>query len=336
MSKIENVSAKSGRTTKKNLSWTDEETALLLQVIIDYKSSKAALGLDWETVKSKYDDICERLQSRYPKERDEIDPEEYPHYTDPSVITKEKIIPKIKLIKTQYRKAVDSGRRSGGSRVVQALYKECTEIWAGSPAVESLPNGIESNMPTASCASHSTLDEDSDFAIDLYPSSANRTEDLENQGNSTKEGAEVSGIDVASKPKSMKDKRRSLLEHLKRKKDEKLTKRLSVDAQLLDMAQQEIAIKRRAMEKMEEGEAKHEETMKMLTNNMTALTNVIANGFSMLQGLMYQPRFVIPPHVQGNNGMPSYGQHQPPPTNDNVSNETYTGESMLRRVFAEL
>ena len=90
MSKIENVSAKSGRTTKKNLSWTDEETALLLQVIIDYKSSKAALGLDWETSKSKYDDICERLQSRYPKERDEIDPEEYPHYTDPSVITREK------------------------------------------------------------------------------------------------------------------------------------------------------------------------------------------------------------------------------------------------------
>ena len=95
MSKIENVSAKSGRTTKKSLSWTDEETALLLQVIIDYKSSKAALGLDWETFKSKYDDICERLQSRYPKERDESDPEEYPHYTDPSVITREKITPKI-------------------------------------------------------------------------------------------------------------------------------------------------------------------------------------------------------------------------------------------------
>ena len=78
MSTIENVSAKSGRTNKKNLSWTDEETALLLQVIIDYKSSNAALGLNWETIKSKYDDICERLQSRYPKERDEIDLERIP------------------------------------------------------------------------------------------------------------------------------------------------------------------------------------------------------------------------------------------------------------------
>ena len=63
---------------------------------------------------------------------------------------------------------------------------------------------------------------------------------------------------------------------------------------------------------MEEGEAKHEESMKTLTNNMTALSNVIANGFGMLQGLMYQPRFVITPHLQGNHGMPSYGQHQHP------------------------
>ena len=78
MSTTENVSAKSGRTNKKNLSWTDEETALLLQVIIDYKSSNAALGLNWETIKSKYDNICERLQSRYPKERDEIDLERIP------------------------------------------------------------------------------------------------------------------------------------------------------------------------------------------------------------------------------------------------------------------
>ena len=112
MSTIEKVSAKSGRSTKKNLPWTDEETALLLQVIIDYKSSKAALGLDWETIKSKYDDICERLQSLYPKERDEIDLEEYPNCSDPPVVTMKKIIPKIKLIKGQYRKAVDSSTRS--------------------------------------------------------------------------------------------------------------------------------------------------------------------------------------------------------------------------------
>ena len=135
------------------------------------------------------------------------------------MITKEKIIPKMKLIKTQYRKAVDTGRRSEGSRIVQAMYKECTEIWAGSPAVESLPNGIESSMPTTSCPSYSISDEDSDFAIDLNPNSDNTTEDLENLGNFTREGAEVAGIDVASKPKSMKDKRRSLLEHYQHKQE---------------------------------------------------------------------------------------------------------------------
>ena len=160
------------------------------------------------------------------------------------------------MIKAQYRKAVDSVRRSGGSRIVQALYKECTEIWAGSPAVESLPNEIESSMPTTSCVSHPTSGEGSDFAIDLSPSSANTTGDLENLGNVTREGAKIAGIDVASKPKSMKDKRRSLLEHLKRKKDEKLTKPLSLGDQVLDMTLVEIALKRRAMEKNGRGRSK--------------------------------------------------------------------------------
>lgn len=90
------------------------------------------------------------------------------------------------------------------------------------------------------------------------------------------------------------------------------------------------------MEKMDEGEKKHEETMKMLANNMTALTNVISNGFGMLQGLMYQQRFVIQLHVQGNHGLSPYGHQQPPPTHDNANNEKYSSESMMRRVFAEL
>ncbi len=59
----ESTPAKTGNKAKNNFSWTDEESALLLQIIIDYKSNKTALGLDWETIKSKYEDICERMIS---------------------------------------------------------------------------------------------------------------------------------------------------------------------------------------------------------------------------------------------------------------------------------
>ena len=49
--------------SSKTFSWTDEETSLLLQVVIDYKASKTATGLDWETVKNRYEDITERFQA---------------------------------------------------------------------------------------------------------------------------------------------------------------------------------------------------------------------------------------------------------------------------------
>ena len=38
---------------EKNCVWTDEETTLLVQMIIDYKAYKAADVLDWESVKKK-------------------------------------------------------------------------------------------------------------------------------------------------------------------------------------------------------------------------------------------------------------------------------------------
>ena len=43
--------SKDSKKPEKNFVWTDEETALLVQVIIDYKAYKAADGLDWESVK---------------------------------------------------------------------------------------------------------------------------------------------------------------------------------------------------------------------------------------------------------------------------------------------
>ena len=41
---------------KKEFQWSDDEAELLLSVTLDYKVSKAAEGVDWESVKSKYSD----------------------------------------------------------------------------------------------------------------------------------------------------------------------------------------------------------------------------------------------------------------------------------------
>ena len=44
----------------KIFQWTEEETALLLEVIHDYKTAKLMSSQDWETVRSKYHDIKDR------------------------------------------------------------------------------------------------------------------------------------------------------------------------------------------------------------------------------------------------------------------------------------
>ena len=43
-----------------------------------------------------------------------------------------------------FKKAIDSGRRSGGGRIVTTFYEECFAIWCGSPTVECTKHGIES------------------------------------------------------------------------------------------------------------------------------------------------------------------------------------------------
>lgn len=75
---------------KENFTWTDEELRLLLDVINDYKAEKASSGLDWETVKNKYEHIRMKFTERYPNDGTEG----FPNGEDASVFTKERILSK--------------------------------------------------------------------------------------------------------------------------------------------------------------------------------------------------------------------------------------------------
>ncbi len=50
----------------KNFTWSDEEINLLLNVVIDYKARKAGEGVNWETVRSKYEDVTKIFLEKYP------------------------------------------------------------------------------------------------------------------------------------------------------------------------------------------------------------------------------------------------------------------------------
>lgn len=45
--------------------WTDEEVGLLLQVTLNYKTTKFQENIDWESCQSKYADICHNYLEEY-------------------------------------------------------------------------------------------------------------------------------------------------------------------------------------------------------------------------------------------------------------------------------
>ena len=51
--------------------WTDDEAELLLNVTHSYKVKKISENIDWESVKTKYDDILALMKDELPATADE-------------------------------------------------------------------------------------------------------------------------------------------------------------------------------------------------------------------------------------------------------------------------
>ena len=283
-----------GKEGEKNFIWTDDETSLLLRVVMDFKAQKSSQGLDWETIKNRYEDITERFITNYPKNEDSgLLCEAFPNKGNTGIFTKERILRKIKRIKSSYRKAVDNGRKSGCGKVVATFYDECNEIWSGSPAVESIAGGVES----------SSLENESLLYISQPSgsSSSGSVPDLvgheDVSDSEANEGGSTSSI--LEKAKRMSERHTQFAQFLKEKKNAKLGKRDSLEVKLLDSAKEEVALKKRALEIMEDSGKKHEQTMKNFSDSISAMTNVISSGFLMMQGFMQQPLHLPSKHLSG-------------------------------------
>ena len=104
------------------IAWTDEETGLLLRAVLAFKKDKTDEGLNWNIMRSKYEDIHSKFVSLYLLEAKDTNLNEFPNKNDPTVFTKAMIMGKIKRIKNSYRGALLSGKRNGGGRIVYQFY----------------------------------------------------------------------------------------------------------------------------------------------------------------------------------------------------------------------
>ena len=93
---------------KKNIfSWTDSEIQLLLETTKDFKAKQEYEGVDWNTIRTRFDKIKDAFINSYPS----TDGQDYPHVGDINdTFTKERIMLKLKAIRLGFKKALDPGK----------------------------------------------------------------------------------------------------------------------------------------------------------------------------------------------------------------------------------
>lgn len=126
-----------GKIEKDFIKWEDRDIELLLECTKKYKTEKEYDSVNWESVKSKYEDI----RVIFVRNRGE---------GCTTTFTKDRVTTKLKSIRTNYRKAVDSGRSSGGGRTVAIFWDLCHEIWGSSPVTIDIHSDFGSDSQDVS------------------------------------------------------------------------------------------------------------------------------------------------------------------------------------------
>ena len=88
----------------KNMVWTDDEVQPLFETVISFKSKKSHEGIDWKSVKEKYE-LIKLTFEVFPSENK-------PRFHGKSLCTRENAA-KIKQMRVNYRKLLPCGKQSG-------------------------------------------------------------------------------------------------------------------------------------------------------------------------------------------------------------------------------
>ena len=182
-------------------------------------------------------------------------------------MTKAIITTKLKVIRSKFRAAVGSGRKSGHGRVVLFYFESCEAIWGGSPATPTIHAGIESTNITIHVESRSSSPTPSPASSTSFES-----ELLTDTENASQE------MLTESQESTVNDRRNLLDAKLRGHKQEKLKRKLSTDSQLLTIAQEEMEMKKRLFDKMDHMDKEHSQHMARLS---TSMEHVVLKGQSI-------------------------------------------------------
>ena len=176
-----------------------------------------AQGVDWESMtKNKYDKIMETVHKNYPKIGGI---KEFPHGECIQELHNAHITSKILKIRSDYKKAVDLGKRSDRGRIMMTFYDLCWDIWAGSPATTSLSSGFDSSMASEdSTVQRIALRVEKEKAEEMSALSDNENNEIKIQQSN--------------------NRRAHISKYLKDEKAKRLSKKLSSEVQSINLAKE--------------------------------------------------------------------------------------------------
>ncbi|CAB4069415.1 unnamed protein product [Lepeophtheirus salmonis] len=241
--------------------WTDDEVKLLLKVTLEYKALKKSMNLDWEKVNNKYSEIFDNFIRRYPSNSEGSVSKKFPHKIQD--ITKCILATKMKTIRVKYRAYAESGRRTGHGKVIRLFHDICQDIWDDCAPVAGNGDPIHDD------------EQDSGPKIPFIDVEAIPEEDEEEE--------ETEVLQEATSGTSREQRKR----------------KESNECSITDVLQQDIALKRKYLAKMEELDQSYNEGMTELTSTIKELNRSLLDSLGVIQESLQWQRLQI------NNNHPS-------------------------------
>lgn len=226
-----------------------------MRVTLDYKTVKSEDNIDWESCQSKYSDIYNEYLEQYPA-HSAINGKDFPHE---SVITKAQVVSKLKGIRGKYRQAVGSGRRNGHGRVILIFYEICQQIWGRAPpGTSALGVGLET----------------AELQVGVSESTAT----------TSRSSTPLSELDNGSTDVPAWERRDTLQTKLSGHRKDRFKRRAPSDSATLE----DLRLKRRMVDILEESERRNNARLDQIAQNISAITETIKEGFSLLGTMMQQ------------------------------------------------
>ena len=219
------------------------------------------------------------------------------------IVTKDRITAKIKIICADFRKVVDSGKKSDGGRVVFIFCSLCQSLWGSTPAVNSIPNSIDlqndSSEALESAASHfsSTVTGE----IGLFDDHQNSQENVDSSNDAT-DDEEVNSNHVGQSQQY--PGREKVKTFLKNRKSQKLSTRMGAESQMLQFAKEDLNLKRKLLEQLEKSDADFNQNIAKVGRTMDTISNVMQQCVGILENLANGPQRYVQFH-------PNFVQHDP-------------------------